>query len=89
MRALLQLPLSLLLTFVVLVFVPIRYVYPSRTEALQGLTNGLGLGWATLVVWIVWRLPEKPTPWIMVSLVFPVYYFVLSLWLDRRSRQTA
>ena len=79
----------ILLAFAVLVFVPIRYVYPSRTEALQTLTNGLAIGWATLLIWIVWRLPEKRTPWIMVSLVFPVYYFGLSLWLDRRSRQTA
>jgi phosphatidylcholine synthase len=75
-----------LLIFAVLVFVPLRYVYPSRTQTLRRLTNVLALGWAALLVWIAWRLPAKPTQWIMISLAFPVYYFMLSIWLDRRSR---
>jgi len=76
----------ILIVFAVLVFVPIRYVYPSRTVTLRSLTNVLGILWAPLVGWIVWRLPAKDGPWIGISLVFPVYYLLLSLWLDRRSR---
>ncbi len=89
---LLQLPLvvnaSILLAFAILVFVPIGYVYPSRTMALSGLTNVLAASWAGLVTWIVWRLPVKDGPWITISLAFPIYYFALSLWLDRRSRSS-
>jgi phosphatidylcholine synthase len=73
--------------FAILVFVPLRYVYPSRTETLSVVTNGLGVAWALLLLWLAWHLPDKPRPWIMVSLVFPVYYGALSLWLDRRSRR--
>jgi phosphatidylcholine synthase len=75
-----------LIGFAVLVFVPLRYVYPSRTATLRVPTNVLGVLWSLLLVYLLWRLPEKPAPWIMVSLAFPVYYFALSLWLDRRSR---
>jgi phosphatidylcholine synthase len=79
----------ILLVFAVLVFVPIRYVYPSRTMTLSWLTNALGALWAALVLAIVWRLPHIETRLVMLSLVFPVYYFALSLWLDRRSRRSS
>ena len=76
-----------LLAFAVLVFVPLRYVYPSRTTALSGLTNALAVAWGALLAWLVWRLPERPRAWILLSLTFPVYYFALSLWLDWQSRR--
>ena len=78
---------AVLVAFAVLVFVPLRYVYPSRTQALSGLTMALGATWACLAVWITWRLPVQDGPWLALSFVFPVYYFALSLWLDRRSRR--
>ena len=76
-----------LVVFAILVFVPLRYVYPSRTKTLRGLTTVLAFAWSTLLLWLTWRLPDKPTAWIMVSLIFPVYYGGLSLWLDHRSRR--
>jgi phosphatidylcholine synthase len=78
---------AVLLGFALLVFVPLRYVYPSRTTTLSGLTNGLGVLWALTLSWLVWRLPARNVPLTVVSLLFPAYYFVLSFWLDRRSRQ--
>lgn len=78
---------AILIVFAVLVFVPLRYVYPSRTKTLSGWTNVLGASWALLMAWVVWRLPDTSGPWGMLSLVFPVYYLGLSLWLDRRSRR--
>jgi len=74
----------ILVTLAVLVFVPIRYVYPSRTMALKWPTLALGTMWAVLFTWIIWRLPAIDGPWIMLSLVFPAYYFALSLWLQFR-----
>ena len=38
----------LLLVLAILVFVPIRYVYPSRTPVLRSLTIGLGIAWGVL-----------------------------------------
>ena len=80
---------AILLTLALLVFVPFRYVYPSRTEAFATLTIGLGAAWGVLIAWILWRLPVKDGPWIAASLVFPAYYVALSVWLDRRTRVRA
>jgi phosphatidylcholine synthase len=80
---------AILLVFAVLVFVPLRYVYPSRTTTLSWLTNTLAGLWAALVLSIVWRLPQTEMRLVILSLVFPIYYLLLSLWLDRRSRVRA
>jgi phosphatidylcholine synthase len=77
----------ILLIFAVLVFVPLRYVYPSRTVTLSAFTNLFGALWALLTMWIVWRLPDAPLLWTYVSLAFPAYYFLLSAYLDIRSRR--
>jgi len=74
----------LLLALVVMVFVRIGYVYPTRTPVLRGLTNALGGIWGVLMVLIVWRLPAVPGVLLIGSLFFPVYYTVLSFWLHAR-----
>ena len=74
----------ILAVLAILVFVPIRYVYPSRTMALKWPTLVLGTMWAVVFTWIIWRLPASDGRWIMLSLVFPAYYVALSLWLQFR-----
>jgi phosphatidylcholine synthase len=76
---------AVLLVLALLVFVPIRFIYPSRTVELRGLTITVGALWSALVVVIIWRLPATGGPWTALSLVFPVYYLALSLWLHARS----
>ena len=71
----------------VLVFVPIAYVYPSRTPTLRWLTVGLGLAWAVLMVVMIWSFPAISRPVLSLSLVFPVYYIALSVVLDARRRR--
>jgi phosphatidylcholine synthase len=78
---------AIVAVLVVLVFVPIRYVYPSRTRTWQPVTLALGATWAVLTAVIIWRLPAVDGPWLALSLVFPIYYTVLSLVLTRRDRQ--
>jgi phosphatidylcholine synthase len=73
----------------VLVFVPIRYVYPSRTPVWQTLTIVLGIVWGALMVTLLWQLPSVSRPALWASFVFPVYYVVLSLRLDARRRKAA
>ncbi|BCS35332.1 phosphatidylcholine synthase [Luteitalea sp. TBR-22] len=65
-----------------LVFVPIKYVYPSRTATLMAPTLVFGAIWAVQVLLIIWWLPAPPA-WLMWSSVaYPAYYFTLSLWLN-------
>jgi phosphatidylcholine synthase len=73
-----------LLAFAVLVFVPIRYLYPSRMRALQGLTLALTLVWLVTYAVLVVQLPD-PDPWVVaLSLTYVVYYVGLSLWMTWR-----
>jgi phosphatidylcholine synthase len=69
-----------------LVFVPIRYVYPSRNPVCRRLTLSLGSAWGGIVVWMIWQLPDVSRPILWASLVFPTYYVGLSLWLNRSDR---
>jgi phosphatidylcholine synthase len=78
----------LLIVLALLVFVPIRYVYPSRTVTLRIPTLVLGAVWAVLVIVVVWRLPATDGPWAALSLFFPVYYTILSLYLHTRNKIT-
>jgi phosphatidylcholine synthase len=75
--------------FAVLVFVPIRYVYPSRTVTWRPATLALGTAWAVGAVWMIWRLPAVDRPWLWFSAVFPLYYLALSLKLSAAERATA
>jgi phosphatidylcholine synthase len=70
-----------ILIFSLLVFVPIKYIYPSRSPHFRGLTNSLGILWGAAVLAIIYLLPEPPPNLLFVSLVFPAYYTALSLWL--------
>jgi len=76
----------LLSALAVLVFVPIRYVYPSRTVTLRVPTLVLGAIWAVLILVAIWRLPATGGPWLNLSLVFPVYYTALSFYLHAQQQ---
>ena len=73
-----------LLALSALVFVRIGYVYPSRTETLQRTTLALGAVWSVLVGAIIWMWPSPPRALAIASLLFPVYYLVLSFVLHAR-----
>jgi phosphatidylcholine synthase len=68
----------ILLGFAVMVFVPIRYIYPSRTAVLPRTTNLLGAVWAAAMLAMLWQYPQVPQTVLLASLAYPVYYFVLS-----------
>ena len=68
-----------LIALAVLVFVPIRYLYPSRTPTLRALTVAFGIAWGITLLVMVWQLPAISAPLLWGSLSFPIYYVVLSL----------
>jgi len=74
----------ILVVLAILVFVPVRYLYPSRTRTLKVPTLALGTMWAALFAWMIWRLPAVDGRWALISLIFPAYYVLLSLWLQFR-----
>jgi phosphatidylcholine synthase len=77
---------AILLACAVLVFVPLKYVYPSRTPVWQLPTNALGLTWGALMLVMLWQYPAVSRPLFFASLIFPAYYFCLSLYLHVNGR---
>ncbi|MGH7929231.1 MAG: CDP-alcohol phosphatidyltransferase family protein [Candidatus Binatia bacterium] len=68
----------------IMVFVPIRYIYPSRSPLLRGVTNFFGALWGLALLMIIFRLPDPPQILVLASLAFPAYYTCLTLWLALR-----
>ncbi len=73
----------------VLVFVPIKYVYPSRTGLLRGLNMGLATVWLVSIAVLLLQYPDPHPVAVVLSLSYPVYYTAISVWLtltDSRRR---
>ena len=77
---------SAALTFglALLVFAPLRFLYPSRMAWMRASTVGLGLVWAAAVGVILLSLPERATTLALISLAYPAYYTLLSLYAQLR-----
>jgi phosphatidylcholine synthase len=75
--------------FAIGVFIPIRYLYPSRTVALRPLTIGLGVVWGVIVVYVLARSGGAPRGLVVASLAFPVYYVGVSIALHVRHARAA
>lgn len=78
--------LAFLVGFVVMVFVPMRWLYPSRMEAGRVAAVWLGVAWAVMGVVLIGQLPEPSPLLAWASLFYPVYYTVASILYDWRSR---
>ena len=68
----------------IMVFVPVRYIYPSRSPHFRVPTNILGSLWGVALFVMIYRLPDPPRALVFASLAFPAYYTCLSLWLVLR-----
>ena len=75
---------AILAVFALLVFVPIRYVYPSRTPAWSLVTNMFGAIWAGMLLLMLSQYPAVSPLLFWGSLEYPVYYLLLSFALHFR-----
>ena len=80
---------AILLALATLVFIPIRYVYPSRMPVLKVTTNVLGAIWAASMLVMLWQYPVVSPVVLWASLVFVVYYHAVSFALNVRRRGAA
>jgi phosphatidylcholine synthase len=76
--------LLLILVLCLTVFVPIKYVYPSRTAPLRPLTLLLTTVWGAMVVGVLLRYPQQSPMLLYGSLVYVIYYLGLSLYFTVR-----
>lgn len=73
-----------IIALALLVFAPIKFIYPSRAPRFRVSINVLGGIWGAAVLYLIYRLPEPPHSIVVASLAFPAYYTALSLWLELR-----
>jgi phosphatidylcholine synthase len=68
------------------VFIPIKYIYPSKLRVLRRTTNAAGMLWG-LVLMLAILFPESSSRFrlVEISLGYPIFYVGLSLWLQRDS----
>jgi phosphatidylcholine synthase len=76
---------TILLICSLLVFVPIRYAYPSRTITFRKLTLTLTTLWLLAYVIILVQMPNPTLLLLVFSLFYLVYYFGLSLYITRKA----
>lgn len=77
---------AVVLALAVMVFVPIKYIYPSRTAVFQRVTIVLNVIWGVLVFLMLYYLPDPPRAIVYASLFFPLYYALLSFFLSARTQ---
>jgi len=70
---------AVLIVLSVLVFVPVRYIYPSRTPTLRTFTMTLGAAWAGAMFVLLRQAPDVSRTLFWASFAFPVYYTLVSL----------
>lgn len=75
----------LLAVLTVLVFVPVKYLYPSRTARWWTANMAFATGWLVLYAVITWQYPSPSGVLIWVSLGYVGYYVAVSLWLTLRT----
>ncbi len=70
----------------VLVFAPLKFLYPSRAPRFGTLTIALGLVWAAVLILALWIGPDTPPALLWGSLAYPAFYVGLSFWLQATER---
>lgn len=71
----------------VLVFVPVKYIYPSRSPRFRTLNLVLAGLWLALYAVILATLPDSPVVAIGLSLAYLAYYLCASVWLTTTHRR--
>ncbi len=70
--------LALIVLCNILIFVPVKYLYPSRNTRLRRLTLGFTYLYAGIGVWALLQYPEVPKWVAPASFVYVAYYAALS-----------
>jgi phosphatidylcholine synthase len=76
---------AILIFWSIMVFVPIRYLYPSRTSAFRPVTVTMSALWMICYGLILLQMPNPHPLLVNFSLLYMGYYLVLSLYLTYRT----
>ncbi|MHB8778962.1 MAG: CDP-alcohol phosphatidyltransferase family protein [Anaerolineales bacterium] len=68
-----------LMLFNIMVFIPIKYIYPTRNSYLRKLTLALTYLYGAIGIWGLIQYPNQPKWVVWVSFVYVAYYIGLSI----------
>jgi len=76
--------LGIIVVLTVAVFVPLKYLYPSRTRTLKPLTLALTAVWGIIMIVILarYRSPIAHSVLLNVSFLYVIYYLAMSAYLN-------
>lgn len=75
---------GILLLCAVLVFIPLRWVYPSRTMYLRKLTLVLSGFYAVQLIFLLFEIGNVTKLVLLSSLLYPIYYILLTVYVNLR-----
>ncbi len=70
---------AFLMLFNIMVFIPIKYIYPSRNSYLRTLTLALTYLYGAVGIWGLLQYPNHPQWVVWASFIYVGYYLVLSI----------
>lgn len=70
------------LVLAILVFAPLKFIYPSRTLFMRPTSVIFGILWGLVGLMVVDALPEKRIDLAALTLLYPAYYTGLSFYLQ-------
>jgi len=73
-------------TLAILVFAPLKFLYPSRAQYYRRMSIALGAVWGVLMVPAIWTAPASPPALVWATLLYPAYYVGMSFWLQATGR---
>lgn len=73
---------AVLLIFAVWTFLPVKFIYPSKTTSFQTLTLVLGTIYALELIAMIYLFGHCPRWLVYISFIFPAYYFGVSFYLQ-------
>ncbi len=79
---------TILLGCAVLVFVPVKYLYPSRTKVFRSLNLVLAALWLVLYAVILAGVPQPSIIAVSLSLAYLAYYLLASIYLTATTRRS-
>jgi len=80
---------SIILILAILVLVPVKFIYPSRSPDWRKTTILLSIPFAIMILIMMYYLRETPLWLTLASFYYPVYYVVISVLANKlKGRQT-
>lgn len=79
---------AIMLLFAIVTFLPVKFVYPSRTKHLRPVTLIFGILFVLQLTALMYYFDNSSPMLIYTSFIFPFYYFGLSFYMNIKSTET-